>query len=293
MVFFGTLSLFSYAVLSELLILKANVRSIVLAKSAPDKILTSNHTQFGLIQTSKHKTIEVLALEQGIPIIYVQNIEDPHFFAQLKAYDALFFVVACFPYLIPQSIWELPKLSSLNIHPSLLPHFRGPSPLFWQLKAGSKVFGITIHQLNQYFDQGNILLQKKVSLKDGIRGRSIDRLFGTIAAKMLVSLAANYCPEPTDSVISEKQDSRYYPIPQASDFTIPLTWSAKHAFNFMRGTEEWEVPYPIEIGNKQFRLSRALAYSPLGKQPLPYNIEANTITIQFSQGLLQTTLLNQ
>jgi len=293
MVFFGTLSLFSYAVLSELLNLKADIRSIVLAKSAPNKILTSNNIQFGLIQTSKHNTIEVLALEQNIPIIYVQNIEDPQFLAQLKACEALFFVVACFPYLIPQSIWELPKLSSLNVHPSLLPYFRGPSPLFWQLKAGDNNFGVTIHQLNQYFDQGKILLQKKVSIKDGMRGRSIDRLFGNIAAKMLSSLVVDYCFESSDDAENTKQDSSYFPIPKASDFTIPLTWSAKHAFNFMRGTEEWDLPFPIEIGNKQFRLSRALAYSPASKQRSPYQIDEDCITIRFAQGLLRAKLFNQ
>ena len=293
MVFFGTLSLFSYAVLSELLNLKANIHAIVLAKNAPEKIQTRENVQFGLIQTFKHKTIEVLALEQNIPIIYVQNIHDPQFFAQIKAYEADFFVVACFPYLIPRSLWELPKLTSLNVHPSLLPEFRGPAPVFWQLRAGNEDFGITIHQLNQFFDQGKILLQKKVSLKDGMRGRAIDRLFGKIAAKMLVCLAANYSPTSNNATANSKHNSSYYPIPQASDFTIALTWSAKHSFNFMRGTEEWDFPYPIALTNRQFLLSRALAYSPAGKQTSLYKIEADIIMIQFAQGLLQAKLFDR
>jgi len=297
MIFFGTLSLFSYEVLSALLRLKTDIKAIVIAKHAPDKIHTNKDLSINLIQTFKHKTIELLAVEQNIPVIYVNNINDPQLFEQLKACITDLFVVACFPYLIPQAIYELPKLTSVNIHPSLLPAFRGPSPIFWQLKAGHKSIAVTIHKLNQQFDRGKILRQKAISIKDGMRGRAIDRLLGRRAAKMLVSLLKKQGLAKTDNWQDLRQDqpidaiknTDYFPMPNARDFIIPLTWPARRAFNFMRGTEEWNVAYSIEIDNRTFLLSRALAYAPAGRQPLSYQINADIITIRFAQGILQAS----
>ncbi len=289
-VFFGTLSLFSYATLAELLKQKCNIVTIAIAKNTPDSIFINSDLSVSLIQTYKHNTIELLAAEQDIPIIYVQNINNPTLLLQLNACEMDFLIVACFPYLIPQKIWALPKQTSLNIHPSLLPSFRGPTPLFWQLKTGNNSLGITIHKLNAQFDQGEILRQRTVSIKNGIRGRAIDRLLGNCAALMLSSLVANYCPKSSFDALSPNQEASYHPAPQAKDFAISLRWTAEHAFNFMRGTEEWKRPYPIMLANQQYHLSRALAYTPAGKQTALYHIEVNKITIRFARGLLQATL---
>lgn len=291
MVFFGTLSLFSYEVLCALIKLEIEIKTIVIAKHAPQKIQTGKNCHIDLIQTSKHKTIELLAIEQNIPIIYVNNIDDAAFITRISACEADIIVVACFPYLIPQSIYDLPKQASVNIHPSLLPAFRGPSPIFWQLKAGLNVVAVTIHKLNQQFDRGKILLQQAVALKDGMRGRAIDRLLANCAAQMLLSLITSQrigaINNSHDNPINTHGNSDYYPMPKAKDFIIPLTWSARRAFNFIRATEEWNLPYPIEIDHQQFFLSHALAYTPAGRQSSAYQIEANIISIRFAKGLLQ------
>jgi len=294
MVFFGTLSLFSYEVLCALIKLEIEIKTIVIAKHAPQKIQTGKNCHIDLVQTSKHKTIELLAIEQNIPIIYVHNIDDAAFFTRISACKADIIVVACFPYLIPQSIYDLPKQASVNIHPSLLPAFRGPSPIFWQLKAGLNVVAVTIHKLNQQFDEGTILRQKAVPLKDGMRGRAIDRLLANCAAQMLQSLIASQCIKLANNthnhINNTHGNSGYYPMPRAKDFIIPLTWSARRAFNFMRATQEWNLPYPIEMNQQQFFLLRALAYAPMGRQSATYQIEDNIISIRFAEGLLQALI---
>ena len=83
-----------------------------------------------------------------------------------------FLLVACWPYLIDRILIDSARKGALNMHPSLLPNFRGPDPLEQQLECGHSRFGVSLHLLNQHFDQGDIIAQAELGDFDRPADRS-------------------------------------------------------------------------------------------------------------------------
>ncbi len=194
--------------------------------------------------------------------------------------------VACFPWRIPAALLALPTYGFLNVHPALLPDYRGPVPLFWQLRAGVSQVGVTIHWMDGDFDTGALATQRTLALPDGVAGTVADRLCAQTGADLLgdvlQQLACGLLPRH-----AQPSGGSYQSWPTAADFRLHTAWSAQHAYNFMRGTAEWRQPYPVRVGDEEILLHSALAYE--GEQTLaaPIVRHASTLLIQFQPGVLR------
>lgn len=287
MILFGTLGVFSYAVFRFLLKHKINVVAIVIPGATP---LNTPHEKFidiPILQQPQHDTIELLAIKHDIPTVYAHDIHSATLSQSLTDFSADYFLIACFPHVLPKNLFDMPAVACLNLHPSLLPAYRGPAPLFWQLKYGEKIFGVTVHTVSPKIDAGNIVLQREIHLRDGLRGRAIDVQLGMLGGRLFIESILlfekkNYVPKIQDSSLAS-----YQPVPGRNDFRLDINWSSRHAFNFMRGTEEWQQPYMLSMGDNDFVLLSPNAYSPAGTIKQDYIIEDNIITIQFAHGLLK------
>ena len=287
---FGTLGVFSHAVLQQLLKHKLHISCVVIPGPEPFKMPIETMINIPVVQQPQHDTIEILALKHDIPLNYIHDINSPEAHAGLAAYNADFILIACFPYILPQPLRSLPKLACLNLHPSLLPAYRGPTPLFWQLKDGVPVFGVTLHQVSQKIDSGNIILQEQIHLRDGMRGRAIDTALGELGARLFIEALRLYGKRSVVPKIQDASQASYFPVPGVKDFELSTQWNARHAFNFMRGTNEWQQPYRISLDNQDFYLVNPIAYSPTGTIRETYQVQDGVITIRFAQGLLQAEL---
>ncbi len=108
---------------------------------------------------------KIWAEKNGIPCIQPPKL-DSAFTYKLQATSYQLFLVASYGKIIPKSILELPKHGTLNVHPSLLPKFRGPSPIQSQILADDKECGVTIMQIDEEMDHGPILNQEIVEITD-------------------------------------------------------------------------------------------------------------------------------
>ena len=289
-ILFGTLGVFSYFVLRVLIKHKINVAAVVIPGATPLTSPVEKFINIPILQQPQHDTIELLAIKHDIPTIYAHDIGSATLVKSLQAMAPDFMLVACFPYILPPALFNLPRVACLNIHPSLLPAYRGPTPLFWQLKNGERVFGVTLHNVSQKIDAGNIVIQRETHLRDGMRGRAIDAHLGLLGARLFIESLAlyekkNYVPKIQDQALASYQHA-----PSRKDFRLDIQWNSRRAFNFMRGTGEWKQPYALTIGDSDFRLVSPNAYSPAATIKQAYIIEDNIITIQFAQGLLKATL---
>jgi len=286
-VFLGSLGVMSYATLRALLKRKVPIVSVVIPGIKPEDTLSNRLADIPVIQTPKHNTIELLALEYNIPITYVNRLDDLESYSQISKYNPHFILVSCFPYILPQKIWQLASVASLNVHPSLLPKYRGPNPIFWQLKNGETHTGVTLHMINDLVDGGDIILQHDITFKNGIRDRSIHAMIGEQAAKMFIESLRLYRQNAVEPKPQDPAGASYMGVPSEEDFVLPLRWSAQHAFNFMRGTEDWKMPYTVHSGGKNIRLDSAIAYSPTGALEEDHRIDGHFVFIRFAQGVLQ------
>ncbi len=174
----------------------------------------------------------------------------------------------------------------LNVHPSLLPQYRGPYPLFWRLRHGDRNCGVTIHCMDERFDTGDIAAQAEVEVPDGISGVEADTLLSEYGGECLVEVLAAL-DRGTFTRRPQPEGGSYFSAPREQDFVIDPAWSARRAFNFMRGTNEWSQLYPIELAEQCFQLKQALFYSADEILDQPYRLFGDQIDIQFSPGVLR------
>jgi methionyl-tRNA formyltransferase len=294
-IFCGTLCTFSPAPLRLLIEAGHDLCAIVipsgrLASGRPIAPLAPPHfTAIPLVETSAAPSIVSIAWEHHIPVYQVNRLAAAETHATFEQWQADVACVACFPKRMPAALLSVPRWGFLNIHPSLLPHYRGPYPLFWMLRHGDRRFGVTIHFMDEQLDTGDIAAQAEVDLPDGVSGEEADNALSQYGAELLLDVLHQLGKE---RVVRHAQPSggSYFAAPQAADFEIDVTWSAQRAFNFIRGASEWLRSYPIEVTGQRFTLRQALFYSSHEALDQPYRLFRDQIDIQFSPGVLRALI---
>lgn len=109
--------------------------------------------------------IKKYAKSKGLLILQPEKLKNENFLAQLKALNADIFVVVAFR-MLPEIVWAMPPLGTINLHASLLPQYRGAAPIHWAIINGEKQTGVTTFKLQHEIDTGQIILQSKVPIRD-------------------------------------------------------------------------------------------------------------------------------
>jgi len=248
------------------------------------------------LQIFQANNIESLARQQNIPLIdFSQNLIK--LCTQLESYQLDLLIVACYPHKLPEKILSIPKIAAVNLHPSLLPAYQGPVPLFWQFQHGQKEFGISLHKMDNNFDTGPIISQLDISFDDGISQQQAN----SILAEHAIQLLSDYFQAINNNRIVERKQqtklSTYMSYPKDSDFEINPSWSAQHIFNFMHATKHWGKTYPCRLNNKVFLLKEAIEYSPhldseFVNSGLTYKIQKDIMSLVCNKGILKVRLFN-
>jgi len=166
-----------FAVASLDTLIKNNY-NIVGVVTAPDK-------PAGRGQQIQQSAIKKYALEHGLKLLQPEKLKDENFISELKNLKAdLQFVVAF--RMLPEIVWNMPKMGTYNLHASLLPKYRGAAPINWAIINGEKESGVTTFKLKHEIDTGNILFQQKVKIEEGdTAGDLHDKLMNEGAALIL------------------------------------------------------------------------------------------------------------
>ncbi|MCL5774467.1 MAG: methionyl-tRNA formyltransferase, partial [Firmicutes bacterium] len=126
------------------------------------------------------------ALSLGLPVFQPKKLKDPDFLETFKSLNPDLVAVAAYAKLIPPEILYFPAHGCINVHPSLIPDFRGPSPVESAIMAGRKETGITIFFMNEGYDTGDVILQKKVPLPDEYTGGILAEKLADAGAELLL-----------------------------------------------------------------------------------------------------------
>jgi methionyl-tRNA formyltransferase len=108
--------------------------------------------------------VKKVAIEHNIPLIEIDSFRDEAA-AHIREIKSDLFVVASFGLIIPKWALDVPSIGAINIHPSLLPRYRGPSPIQWAILNGEEVTGITIMKVSERMDAGNIIYQEPLMIR--------------------------------------------------------------------------------------------------------------------------------
>ncbi len=162
-ILFGSEGGFSRLVLQQLLTHELCVVGIVMIGAA-DEGHGSSQFPVSVKQPVKPGGLADLAEKNKVAVITTQKLDDDSFVHQLTKKRADILLVACFNRKIPKHIWQQMDIPCWNLHPSLLPKYRGPSPLYWQIKKSESETGLTLHQVTGDFDAGDIVARQSLPL---------------------------------------------------------------------------------------------------------------------------------
>ena len=226
--------------------------NVVAVVTMPDKPAGRGHQL-------QYSAVKQYALSVGLPLLQPERLKDEDFLAQLKSYNADLQIVVAFR-MLPEVVWNMPRLGTFNLHASLLPQYRGAAPINWAVMNGDHETGATTFMLQHEIDTGNIILQERLPI-------AADENVGSVHDRLML-MGADLVTRTVDAIIEADNQGLSVPtVPQ--DNTIELrpapkifkdtcainfSQSAEQVYNHIRGLS----PYPA-AWISQMPLSHPLA----------------------------------
>lgn len=198
----------------------------------------------------KASPVKETALKYGIPVFQPHSVKGDEAFQTLSELAPDLIVVAAFGQIIPKRILDLPKYGCINVHASLLPKYRGAAPIQWAVIDGEEKSGVTIMQMNEGLDTGDMIARKEVPIGDDETGGSLFEKLAAAGADLLVRTIpeiekGNIRPEPQPA----ESPTPYARMIQKSDGRIDWTRDAEAIERLIRGLNPWPSAFS-SLGGK-------------------------------------------
>ncbi len=187
--------------------------------------------------------VKECAVAHDIPVFQPVKIREPECIAELRKYEADIMIVVAFGQILPKEILEMPKYGCFNVHASLLPKYRGAAPIQWVIIDGEKESGVTIMQMNEGLDTGDMLLKVVVPIEANETGGSYHDKLSAAGAKLCVEAMKQ---AEAGTLQPEKQDDSLSCYAKMLDKKLgEIDWSKEAAVieRLVRGLNPWPSAY--------------------------------------------------
>lgn len=179
-IFFGTPHVASYA-----------LEELFRAGIVPHMVVTAPDEPKGRGLALTPPPVKVFAEKKGVPVFQPEKIDDSAI-TTIKKENPDLFIIAAYGKILPETLLTVPRLGALNIHPSLLPKYRGASPVRDAILSGDSETGVTVIILDAEMDHGPIVAQKTLDIQDAPRARVLEEKLFRIGGEMLASLLPDF-----------------------------------------------------------------------------------------------------
>jgi methionyl-tRNA formyltransferase len=239
------------------------------AVASLDAIMQSRHEVAGVVTVADkpagrglqlHQSpVKQYALAHHLPCLQPLKLRDPEFIDQLKALKADLFVVVAFR-MLPEVIWSMPPLGSVNLHGSLLPKYRGAAPINWAVINGEKETGVTTFFLQHEIDTGRIIRRTTIPIGENeTAGELHDRMM-IIGARTLVESLDEIASGAVHAIdqqqfISSGDVVIHAPKIFKDDCRIDWQKSNREVHNFIRGLSPYPAAWTM-LGDKTLKIFR-------------------------------------
>ncbi len=231
-VFMGTPE-FAVATLGSLLMNGFNVVSVVTAPDRPS----------GRGRKLTKSAVKEFAEINYLPVMQPENLKDPIFIDALKKLKADIFIVVAFR-MLPEAVWKLPSIGTINLHASLLPHYRGAAPINHAIINGETMTGVTTFFIDDKIDTGNILLREGIQISPFDNAGDLhDRLMKYGARLVIRTLAGivenSIVPQPQSKFLKPGEVPKLAPKIYPENCIIDWNNDPVSIHNFIRGLAPW------------------------------------------------------
>lgn len=207
-------------------------------------VITAADKPAGRGQQIQQSAVKKYALEKGLRILQPEKLKDEKFIQELKSLEADLQIVVAFR-MLPEIIWNMPRLGTINLHGSLLPQYRGAAPINRAVMNGEKETGVSTFFLQQEIDTGKIIFQEKTSIAENETAGDIHDRLMQIGAKLIlktVKAIENGSYQQMDQSTFITSNTTIHIAPKIFKDDCEINWnkSLDEIHNMIRGLS----PYP-------------------------------------------------
>ncbi len=209
---------------------------IVGVVTMPDKMINKRGNQLLMSPVKQY------AVEQGLPLLQPESLKDEAFQSDLRAWGADLQIVVAFR-MLPESVWNMPRLGTFNLHASLLPQYRGAAPINWAIINGDKETGVTTFFLKHEIDTGDVIYRDVVAIDENDNAGTLhDKLMLQGGDTVLRTVEAIVKGEVEPIAQDDMYTGELRPAPKIFRDTCHINWqgSVDGIYDFVRGMS----PYP-------------------------------------------------
>jgi len=248
---------FAVASLDKLVQAGCNIVGVV---TAPDK-------PAGRGMQLQQSAIKKYAVEKGLTVLQPEKLKDPAFIEASRALKADLQIVVAFR-MLPEIVWNMPPMGTINVHGSLLPQYRGAAPINWAIINGEKFTGVTTFKLKHEIDTGDILLSTKIEIGENETAGELHDTMKEVGAELLLKTIKGIA----DGSITEVPQNPAGPHGQTSNLkpqtllhapkifteTCKIDWQKNVAdiYNLIRGLSPYPAAFTI-LEEKKLKIYKA------------------------------------
>jgi methionyl-tRNA formyltransferase len=236
-VFFGTPTFAAHA-LQALIHNKCNIVAVV---TAPDK-------PAGRGMQLQSSEVKKCAEANQIPVLQPAKLKDPEFIAELAAYKADLQIVIAFR-MLPEVVWQMPPLGTMNLHASLLPDYRGAAPINWAIINGETQTGVCTFFLQHEIDTGDILLSKTHPIGPETNAGELHNQLMELGAQTVLESVQLIAAGQTKGIPQQAGSHKIAPKLFKDDCLLDFTQDVKQVYNRIRGLSPYPAAFFVLDGN--------------------------------------------
>ena len=200
--------------------------------------------------------VKQIAIENNIPILQPEKLKDEAFVGELEKINPELIIVAAYGKILPAAMLQLPKYGVINFHPSLLPKYRGSSPIQSALLNGDAVSGVSIIQMNEKMDSGNIIIQKEFEITKEDDYFSIADRSAMIGLGLIRETIDKFRMNKVSSIEQVENQATYCQKIDKTAGKINWNQSSTEIFNQVRAYCDWPICYTI-YDKKKFEIIKS------------------------------------
>lgn len=289
-----------------------SLKELINSDFCPVAVVTAPDKSVGRHQTATPPPIKILAQKYKIPALQPERLKDQNFIEKFKNLKPDLVALTAYRKIIPKEILDIPRWGCLNVHPSLLPKYRGASPIQSAILNGEEETGVAVFKMDEKMDEGPILTQKSLPIEPEETAITLHKKLSELAAQLLMStiekwVTFNAMPKKIKDFFSlqpqNHQQATYTKILTKQDGKILWNKSSQEIARQIRAFAGWPGTYCLLPDGKKLKIIKAIAIpettpeiknhltlkikqSPTKEYGQVFLTQNNELAVQTSQGSL-------
>ena len=249
-------------------------------------VYTRRDKPVGRKQVLTAPPVKEVALAHGTPVFQPRTLRDGSEDDTIRALAPELIVVVAYGCILPKSVLEMPRYGCINLHVSLLPKYRGSAPVQWSVLNGDAETGVSIMQMDEGLDTGDVLYCKKITIDpEETSGELFDRVTA-VGAEALCETIPQIAAGSLTAVPQQHENATLAPMLNKEMAEFHLTDTAVHIHNWVRGMNPWPGAWFITSGGKKLKVMSSRVAAAHGEAPGTV-LATKPLTVACGEGAIQ------